>query len=145
MEGRLGRRRRNLLIITVGLLLFEFADVDIAKVGLLGTELLVGKPKVIEYFAWVLWLYFFWRYLLLLISIVGDGKFGIAEDIGGRVVKRAIVYARLKTPEGSRKIFKLVKVGTFTWERPSYSVANCARALSLTFEKSRWDAYGAKG
>lgn len=120
MQEELSRPRRNLLIITVGLLLFEFADVEIAKIGLLGTELLVGKPRVIEYFAWVLWFYFFWRYLQRLISFVGDGKFGIAQDIRDRMAKLAINYANLKAQSNSLgeslDKFDLVKVGMFAWE-----------------------------
>ncbi|UCZ57349.1 hypothetical protein LGV61_03450 [Desulfurispirillum indicum] len=44
------------------MILFDFAEVSIAKVSLLGTELLVGRPEILMYTAWLLWLYFLLRY-----------------------------------------------------------------------------------
>jgi len=49
--------------ISIFLLIYDFAQVEVAKVGLLGTELLVGKPIVLVGFAWTLWAYFLFRYI----------------------------------------------------------------------------------
>ena len=62
MNPDLLRQRRNLVAISTGLLIFDFAKVEIAKVSLLGTELLVGDAQVLIAFAWILWFYFLLRY-----------------------------------------------------------------------------------
>lgn len=51
MTNDLLRQRRNLLITSIGLLLFDFAHMSITKVSLLGTELLVGDPIILKAFA----------------------------------------------------------------------------------------------
>ena len=56
------KQRRNLILISVALIIFDFADVRIAKVGVLGTDLIVGNPKVLIVVAWITWLYFLLRY-----------------------------------------------------------------------------------
>lgn len=62
MDPDLLRQRRNLIAISVILLLFDFAEVRIGKINVLGTELLVGDPQVLMTFAWLMWAYFFVRY-----------------------------------------------------------------------------------
>lgn len=56
------RQRRNLIAISVLLLVFDFAEVKVSKVSILGTELLVGNVQILVVCAWVLWAYFFLRY-----------------------------------------------------------------------------------
>lgn len=62
-EGLL-RQRRNLILVSVFHLLFEFGDIKFQKVGILGTDLLVGRPETLLAFAWALWAYFLLRYWL---------------------------------------------------------------------------------
>ncbi|QLQ03885.1 MAG: hypothetical protein HZY77_15000 [Thiobacillus sp.] len=62
MTNDLLRQRRNLLITSIGLLLFDFAHMSVAKVSILGTELLVGDPIILKVFAWGMWAYFLLRY-----------------------------------------------------------------------------------
>lgn len=62
MDADLLRQRRNLIAISTVLLLFDFADVKITKIGVLGTDLLVGDARVLMAAAWLMWLYFFVRY-----------------------------------------------------------------------------------
>jgi hypothetical protein len=62
MTSDLLRQRRNLIAISSVLLIFDFADVTIGKVSVLGAEILVGNVKVLSYCAWGLWAYFFLRY-----------------------------------------------------------------------------------
>lgn len=76
MTNDLLRQRRNLLIMSIGLLLFEFAHMSVAKVSILGTELLVGDPTMLKIFAWVLWAYFLLRYYQYLKS---DNDAGIKQ------------------------------------------------------------------
>lgn len=58
----LQKHRRNLILISVAMIVFDFADVRIAKVGVLGTDLIVGNPNVLITVAWISWLYFLLRY-----------------------------------------------------------------------------------
>lgn len=62
MNPDLLRQRRNLIAISVVLLIFDFAKVTITKVSVLGTELLVGNAQVLMVCAWILWGYFLLRY-----------------------------------------------------------------------------------
>lgn len=63
MDEGLLKARRNLMAVSVLLVLFDFADISIAQVSLLGTNLIVGKPAVAHSFAWALWGYLLLRYL----------------------------------------------------------------------------------
>lgn len=62
MDDDILRQRRNLIAVSAALILFDFADVEVAKVGILGTDLVVGKPIVVVVFAWVIWAYLLPRY-----------------------------------------------------------------------------------
>lgn len=62
MDPDLLRQRRNVIGISSILLLFDFADVTISKIGILGTDLLVGNVRVLMWTAWVVWAYFLLRY-----------------------------------------------------------------------------------
>lgn len=62
MNADLLRQRRNLIAISAVLLIFDFANVTVEKVSVLGTELLVGNVKVLMFSAWILWGYFLLRY-----------------------------------------------------------------------------------
>ena len=62
MNADLLRQRRNLIAISAALLVFDFANVTITKVSVLGTELLIGNAQVLMVCAWVLWAYFLLRY-----------------------------------------------------------------------------------
>lgn len=62
MNADLLRQRRNLIIVSGVLLIFDFSQVKITKVSVLGTELLIGNAQVLVACAWILWAYFFLRY-----------------------------------------------------------------------------------
>lgn len=62
MNPDLLRQRRNLIAISAFLILFDIANVQVAKLSLLGNELIVGNARALIYSAWVLWAYFLLRY-----------------------------------------------------------------------------------
>lgn len=62
MDEGLSKSRRNLIVLSVVLIVFDVAAVSISKVSVLGTELFVGNPSVVRAFLWVLWVYFLIRY-----------------------------------------------------------------------------------
>lgn len=89
MNADLLRQRRNLILISGGLLLFDFANVTVAKVSVMGTELLVGNPQVIAYFAWTMWCYFLIRYYQYLRA---ENDLGISTAIQSGFEGRARAY-----------------------------------------------------
>lgn len=89
MEAALLRQRRNLILISSGLLLFDFANVTVTKVSVMGTELLIGNVKVLMYFAWALWGYFFLRYYQYLHE---EKDLGISSGIKSQFEARAWHY-----------------------------------------------------
>lgn len=62
MNSDLLRQRRNILIISCILILFDFANVTIGRVTLLGTQFIIGRPEVIEQVTWLFWAYSLLRY-----------------------------------------------------------------------------------
>lgn len=89
MNGDLLRQRRNLIMVSGGLLLFDFADVSVAKISLFGTELLVGDARVLFVTAWLTWSYFLLRYYQYLRA---EGDLGINKGIASSFQYRAKQY-----------------------------------------------------
>lgn len=50
------------MIISLLLLIYDFSDAQVAKVSILGTEFVAGKPWVLVITAWAIWGYFLLRY-----------------------------------------------------------------------------------
>lgn len=61
-EGNILRQRRNLVAMSCLLIIFDLAKVKVAKVGVLGTDLIVGDVRVLAISMWVVWTYFLLRY-----------------------------------------------------------------------------------
>ena len=61
-EGDILRQRRNLVAMSCLLIIFDLAKVEVAKVGVLGTDLIVGDVRVLAISMWVVWGYFLLRY-----------------------------------------------------------------------------------
>lgn len=89
MNGDLLRQRRNLMVVSGGLLLFDLADVSVAKISLLGAELSVGDARVLFVTAWLMWSYFLLRYYQYLRA---EGDLGINKGIASTFQYRAKQY-----------------------------------------------------
>lgn len=64
MGADLLRQRRNLLVVSLALICVSLAGAEFGnKVGLMGTEITFARKWVLVAGAWVLWAYFFGRYL----------------------------------------------------------------------------------
>ena len=61
-EGDILRQRRNLVAMSCLLIIFDLAKVEVAKVGVLGTDLIIGDVRVLAISMWVVWAYFLLRY-----------------------------------------------------------------------------------
>lgn len=61
-EGDILRQRRNLVAMSYLLIIFDLAKVEVAKVGVLGTDLIIGYVRVLAISMWVVWGYFLLRY-----------------------------------------------------------------------------------
>lgn len=100
MTNNLLRQRRNLLITSIGLLLFDFAHMSVVKVSILGTELLVGDPIILKAFAWGMWAYFLLRYYQYRNA---EGDHGIAQTVHAIFRARAIEHVLQVT--GRKSLF----------------------------------------
>lgn len=98
MTNDLLRQRRNLLITSIGLLLFDFAHMSVAKVSILGTELLVGDPIVLKVFAWGMWAYFLLRYYQYLNT---EKDSGMKMALFGYFRSHALAYVHKATKRGT--------------------------------------------
>lgn len=82
--------------------MFDFANVSVAKISVMGTELLIGNAKVIAYFAWAMWCYFLLRYYQYLRA---ESDLGISKAIQSGFEGRARAYVlellRIKQLMGS--------------------------------------------
>jgi hypothetical protein len=57
------RQRRNLIAISLLLIVFDLSTSKIDKVAILGMELRIEQPTILVALAWTAWAYFFVRYL----------------------------------------------------------------------------------
>lgn len=114
MNADLLRQRRNLLLVCGLLIVFDFAGVSIAKVSILGTELIVGNPNVLLVVAWFLWGYFFLRYYQYLRE---ESDLKIVSDFTNHLEVIAIEHDKLKHPEDERhRQFGIERNGMFSWK-----------------------------
>ena len=106
------------MLISFFLLLFDFADLDIMQVKVLGIQFLVGRPEFLIYATWTVWLYFLIRYYQYLIN---EGELGIVSFYSSDIHRKALEYTLENheadtTPEGSffmKKIEKFLKWAAF--------------------------------
>jgi hypothetical protein len=66
MDDDLAKSRRNLIVLSVLLLIFDIASISIGKVSVLGTELVVGNAQILPTLLWSIWAYLLLRYVQLL-------------------------------------------------------------------------------
>jgi hypothetical protein len=99
--------------ISAALLLFDFAEVKIAKIGILGTDLVVGNVHVLIFSAWVLWAYFFLRYY----QYWRMGSRKVRDAFEARFQHYLNIYAGNRRDEitGSFLRFELVRSGLLKW------------------------------
>lgn len=116
MNPDLLRQRRNLIAISSVLLVFDFAQVTIAKVSVLGTELFVGNANILMICAWVMWAYFLLRYYQY-------WRAEPATHIRSSFKRRLDAYARAHTrtkavQDAAGQVYddyKIARTGAVTW------------------------------
>ena len=120
MDTDLLRQRRNLMLISCGLILYHLAGVEITGLGLLGTQLTVKNPHVLSLFSWILWLYFLVRYLQHWFS---DKKPNIRLSFRDEMFKRT--HARKTLTRIQQRAGQPHANPTIRWSRaiPGYYVA----------------------
>jgi len=89
MSPDLLRQRRNLIAISSVLIVFDFAQVSITKISVLGTELLVGDARTLLFFAWMIWAYSLLRYYQYLRA---EGDLKITAAFQGGIDARLFPY-----------------------------------------------------
>ena len=115
MNPDLQRQRRNLILVSLWLLVFEFAQVKIGTVSVLGTELFVGSPRTLIVLSWLLWAYFFLRYYQYWRA---ENKRDIRDAFEYRMDSYANAFAAPKVllnPAGQLTGFKIIKIGPLRW------------------------------
>jgi hypothetical protein len=115
MNPDLLRQRRNLILVSLWLLVFDFAEVTIGKVSVLGTELVVGSPRVLILLGWLLWAYFFLRYYQYWRA---ENKPEIREAFNSRLDSYARAFANpTQYQDAAGQVFghKIAKRDTFSW------------------------------
>ena len=103
MNSDLLRQRRNLILISSVLIIFDFARVSIAKISVLGTELLIGDAKTLMIFVWVVWAYAFLRYYQYL-RAEGDLRILAMLQVKLHAKVRAYVFRQIKKDHVSGSI-----------------------------------------
>lgn len=96
MDSDLLRQRRNLILVSIVLAVFDIAKVEIGRVNVLGTNLLIGNPEVVHWLMWLAWAYFFVRYLQYL-SVQDD--LGLLSGFSGRLSLRQRNYLNRRASE----------------------------------------------
>ena len=126
MNSDLLRQRRNLMGISSGLLIFEYAKVSVSKISILGTELLIGDVKALAFITWTLWVYFFVRYYQYLKA---EGDLGISITLRQNFYWKASQFVlkrfNLKHLNGEIKI----QSNRLRWE---YSIAEYDPSIGET-------------
>ena len=114
MNVDLLRQRRNLIAVSGVLLVFDFAQVKIVKVSVLGTELLVGNVQVLMFCAWVLWAYFTLRYYQY--WRVEPNKY-IRNSFIKQLEKYARSYSKIRDQDeiGQSCQYRFCRVGLVKW------------------------------
>ena len=122
MNDGLIRQRRNLIVISVVLTLFDFADVTIGNVSVLGTNLIIGNPVVMIGFLWAMWAYFLLRFLQYLAD---ESNLGIASAFKSKadgLIKPHIEAIIARQPSGRQYSNYgpdfIEKQGLLTWHQP---------------------------
>jgi hypothetical protein len=108
------RQRRNLVALSSLLVVFNFSDITIAKVSILGTELLVGDPTRLAIFVWVAWAYFLVRYYQYWREIPDKS---LVKSFSGRFNNYAEAYADKKYIRGQNSSvnYKLSNESVYSW------------------------------
>ena len=75
MDEDLSKSRRNLIAVSVLLIVFDIAAISVGKISVLGSELVIGNAQVARVSIWVLWAYLLLRYVQFL---------GAEPDLGVR-------------------------------------------------------------
>ena len=112
MEEGFLRQRRNLMLLSGFLLLFRFADLEIEKMSILGTQLLVGRPDALRFSAWILWGYFFLRYFQYFRSEESKGLICIINE---KTEYFSSQFVKDKVKKGSNDRLNLKKKSFLSW------------------------------
>lgn len=116
MESGLLRQRRNLIVLSCLLIVYNFADIKVKQVGLMGTSIEVGNPAALTLIIWVVWFYFFLRYYQYW-STERDAN--VMADLRGRTEARVRRYFKANHESGDKfngaSITDLARKRLFRW------------------------------
>lgn len=111
------RQRRNLIGISVIIILFKVAEISTDKILLLGTSFDIGKPEIIPYFIWAIWFYFLLRYYQYIKS---EKEFGFSDNFKKWVNHKAGKHTQMTEAKDSYGAaytdFRIRNKGWLKWE-----------------------------
>ncbi|MGE0111660.1 hypothetical protein [Aquabacterium sp.] len=116
MNPDLLRQRRNLILISLALLLSNAASLSIEKISIFGTEISVGNAPNFQACAWVVWFYFLIRYYQYLRQ---EGDLQIIKTAKSNFDAHSFAYVMRKIDKGALTGRIIVKCRRFGW---NYSV-----------------------
>jgi hypothetical protein len=109
------RQRRNLLLVSLALILFDIGGVRVEEVSILGSKLLFARAGVIRWSAWLLWFYFLLRFYQFN-SVVPDR--GIATATRARMLLLAQRHAGVEPridAQGRAHNYSVISGGFLRW------------------------------
>jgi hypothetical protein len=116
MSDGLLRQRRNLMLVSCMLILFDGAGAKLEKVSVLGNELTAARPLALAIGAWIVWAYLLVRYLQYLGA---EGNLGITDAIDEKMlgyVKSARSLTPLVDEIGQQPYWVLAPVAPLRWK-----------------------------
>jgi len=79
-KATLSKQRRNLLLVSAAMIVFNYAELSISKVSINGASIEIGDPNAIRVITWVLWFYFLARYYQYYREVGADNLWEAVRD-----------------------------------------------------------------
>jgi len=121
MSEALLRQRRNLVSVSIFLIFFDFANVEIGTLSFFGSNMVIGNPKAAYSFIWIVWLYFlvrYYQYFKIEENLGFKNEFALFFDF--RFTKKLNEYLNNKYPDknfnySNASFNKLKKTSKFSY------------------------------
>ncbi len=69
------KQRRNLIVVSLVIIFYEVADIEITQINILGNTALINNPEIVLYCIVAFFIYFNWRYFPALHDVHGFAQF----------------------------------------------------------------------
>ena len=118
------RQRRNLLVVSLALIAVNLAGAEFNKLAVMGTELTFSRRWVLSAGGWILWAYFFLRYVQ---HMLAEGDLGIENAIYIRLMdyhtKKFPDFPYLQCEKSGWLLWRFNAAKTYSPEKGNYAYA----------------------